>query len=307
MTLLKSLALKATILFASWLLACDSLAWSIKGHAQIAEAALGELKAAEHAYFEQQAAWLIKRERAKKWRKSLATYSDFAKISVWPDTRRELTLEQLFGRFRTSVPPALAQYTHQNTQRWHYVNAHYYFQKGAGRCRVPVSGELIAVWPKLIEAYRQGSEAQRAIVLAFIVHLLADANQPLHTLASVNKACESDAGGNGFCVTLQGGRCGLNLHQLWDRGFGVFDASTTITANAPSKAFSTAKLAYWRGYPEVIAKSAIDLASPIYDLKPNTIPSKRYNQWAEKTVRLLAGQAAGDLAALLRELYEYTH
>lgn len=307
MTLLKSPALKATLLFAGWLLAGDSLAWSIKGHAQIAEAAFGELTAIEQTYFEQQAAWLIKKERAKKWRKSLAGYSDFAKISVWPDTRRELTLEQLFERFRTPLPAALSQYASQNTYRWHYVNAHFHRQKGASRCRMPASGELIAVWLKLIEAYRQGSEAQRAIVLAFIVHLLADANQPLHTMAALNKACESDAGGNGFCLQHKGGRCELNLHQLWDRGFGVFDGSNTITANASSMPSSTAKLARWSDYPEVIAKSSIDLASPIYNLKPNALPPKHYSQWAEQTVRLRAGQAAGDLAALLRELYEYTH
>lgn len=306
MILLKSLALKTAVLFASWLLAGDSLAWSIKGHAQIAEAAFGGLTATEQTYFEQQAAWLIKKERAKKWRKSLAGYSDFAKISVWPDTRRELTLEQLFERFRTPLPAVLTQYASQNTYRWHYVNAHYYRQKGASRCRLPASGELIAVWPKLIEAYRQGSKAQRAIVLAFIVHLLADANQPLHTMAALNNACESDAGGNGFCLQQKGGRCALNLHQLWDRGFGVFDGSSAITAVVASKPFSAEKLARWSDYPEVIAKSSIDLASHIYNLNPNTFPSKRYSQWAEQTVRLRAGQAAGDLAALLRELYEYT-
>ncbi len=187
------------------------------------------------------------------------------------------------------------------------MNAHYHRHKGASRCRLPATGELIAVWPKLLEAYRQGTQAQRAVVLAFIVHLLADANQPLHTMAALDKACESDAGGNGFCLQQKGGRCALNLHQLWDRGFGMFDGSNAITANASSKPFSTAKFARWSDYPEVIAKSSIGLATPIYNLKPNALPSKRYNQWAEQTVRLRAGQAAGDLAALLRELYECTH
>lgn len=65
MTLLKSLARNALAVVLSWQLAVDALAWSVKGHAEIAERALAGLSAPQQTYFEQQAAWLINKEIGK--------------------------------------------------------------------------------------------------------------------------------------------------------------------------------------------------------------------------------------------------
>lgn len=306
MTLLRSLARNALAVVLGWQLTVDALAWSVKGHAEIAERALAGLSPPQQTYFEQQAAWLINKARAKKWRKGLNQHSDFAKISVWPDTRRELTIEQLFTRFGAPIPKPLSDYAAHSSYRWHYVNAYYHQPLSTKPCQLPIKGELVAIWPTLLASYASGSEAQRAVVLAFIVHLLADANQPLHTLAAVDATCESDAGGNGFCLQTKGKRCALNLHQLWDRGFGVFDGGL-VDVKVPSRVVQGSKLSHWQDYPARQATDHQQLASRIYSLTPNHPPPLAYNAWAQAVVSLRANQAARDLTELLRVLYEYRH
>ena len=62
-------------------------------------------------------------------------------------------------------------------------------------------------------------------VLAFLLHLSADVYQPLHTFSGFDEQCRSDRGGNAVCVerVSTAKACKVNLHTLWDRGFGVFD------------------------------------------------------------------------------------
>jgi hypothetical protein len=56
-------------------------------------------------------------------------------------------------------------------------------------------------------------EAQRAVALKFLIHLIGDVHQPLHTLGDAR-------GGNGIAVSFLGSHtCGTatcNLHNVWD-------------------------------------------------------------------------------------------
>ena len=56
------------------------------------------------------------------------------------------------------------------------------------------------------------------------MHLIQDLHQPLHNLANIGESCKSDLGGNLTCLQRFNSSCKMNLHALWDIGFGVFDS-----------------------------------------------------------------------------------
>ena len=63
----------------------------------------------------------------------------------------------------------------------------------------------------------QVSADQRAIALAWLLHLVGDVHQPLHTVQLFTREYpHGDRGGNEVCVRLAPGRAPLDLHRLWD-------------------------------------------------------------------------------------------
>jgi hypothetical protein len=61
------------------------------------------------------------------------------------------------------------------------------------------------------------ADAERALALCWLLHLLADLHQPLHTtsLYSLGAFANGDRGGNDIAVSGAG-----NLHALWDGALG---------------------------------------------------------------------------------------
>ena len=89
--------------------------------------------------------------------------------------------------------------------------------------------------------------AERAIALCWVLHLIGDIHQPLHTgsLYSAHTLVDGDRGGNRIPVQLPGGPSGrdLNLHSLWDlalREFGVSDSLPPILQQVSG--FSTPRI-----------------------------------------------------------------
>ena len=104
-----------------------------------------------------------------------------------------------------------------NHNAWHYVD-HYWRADAAGR-PVPVSTlaparenlveRIDALRATLADARRPA--ADRAIALAWLVHLVGDVHQPLHCESRVTDALpKGDRGGNAFLLGH------TNLHALWD-------------------------------------------------------------------------------------------
>ncbi|MGZ8469307.1 MAG: S1/P1 nuclease, partial [Gemmatirosa sp.] len=100
---------------------------------------------------------------------------------------------------------------------WHYTNT-YWRPDAAGRA-VEVSGmstareHLVERIDALSAAVRDArrSDAQRAVDLAWLLHLVGDVHQPLHTSSRVTAAePEGDRGGN--AVRLGS----TDLHAVWD-------------------------------------------------------------------------------------------
>ena len=104
---------------------------------------------------------------------------------------------------------------HQPT--WHYVNF-FWLQETPGGPAVdldrPLTGELLAQLQRLslMVADPVRPDAQRALDLAWLLHLVGDLHQPLHSSARVTAADpEGDRGGNTFGLGEHG-----NLHSYWD-------------------------------------------------------------------------------------------
>ncbi|HET7464923.1 MAG TPA: S1/P1 nuclease [Longimicrobium sp.] len=81
-----------------------------------------------------------------------------------------------------------------------------------------VTGMLLNDLPRFATAVRnhQGSPAQRAIELAWIIHLVGDIHQPLHSSARVTPLDPNgDRGGGLFILAPEPHK--VTLHNLWDQ------------------------------------------------------------------------------------------
>ena len=77
----------------------------------------------------------------------------------------------------------------------------------------------------------KASDEQKAIALAWVLHLVGDIQQPLHaTTLFSTEFPEGDRGGNSFMVTAGGSV--TNLHSLWDGLLGRYESVKVIREQA---------------------------------------------------------------------------
>ena len=117
--------------------------------------------------------------------------------SVWPDLIRER--EHPF-------------HTHHHGL-WHYENR----PVGSNPRSIPTHGELLTELPRQSEKLADPSIPldQRALALSWVVHLVGDIHQPLHSAALYDETFpQGDVAGNLYHVWL--GNQYLNLHNVWD-------------------------------------------------------------------------------------------
>lgn len=273
----------------------EARAWSAPGHMQIAEAAFVGLSKQEQGALSSVLA-------AGPWvgKGNAPAQAHLARAAVWPDRIRDTSLQQIFQRHGSGrVPPALRSYRMHDTAQWHFVNARFLTPAGelvpassrAQSCPPAAYGQLYDVWVPLLNAFTQANDVRdKAIILAFIMHMGGDAYQPLHTFAALDQHCDHDRGGNGYCVeSAQGKRCKTNLHQLWDRGFGVFDSKwqRDVQFNGDIR--------------DLYAQRLKDVVH-IYPVSAESVHKPEYQRMAAETVRSQSVLAAAHLRAVLREL-----
>jgi hypothetical protein len=142
-------------------------------------------------------------ERQRDW---------FVNASVWADIIRS----------RTAVGNRYAQ------SDWHYVNFFWEQRTPGGpivdRPDVPRAGELLNRMQRYGVSLADASvpEAERALDLAWALHLVGDAHQPMHNSARITpQDTAGDRGANSF--RLAGLYPFNNLHAYWDSliGFSV--------------------------------------------------------------------------------------
>ncbi|HZV04416.1 MAG TPA: S1/P1 nuclease [Gemmataceae bacterium] len=115
---------------------------------------------------------------------------------------------------------------------WHYIN--YPFVEPGSMIdpakHQPPPDEENVVW-KLGNAVKQmknGNQEDQAVNLCWILHLVGDIHQPLHTAAYFSDLFpEGDRGGNLAYIVLHDGANKTKLHPMWD---GLLGKSTTASA-----------------------------------------------------------------------------
>jgi hypothetical protein len=128
----------------------------------------------------------------------------FLKASGWAD----LVRDDLF-------PDRKARYDHPS---WHYVNR-FWRSTPDGPVALPergTTGDLVVMLERLRGSLmkRARPTAERAIDLAWLLHLVGDVHQPLHSSARVTALePEGDRGGNDFLLDDPEAP---NLHLYWD-------------------------------------------------------------------------------------------
>ncbi|HET7228858.1 MAG TPA: S1/P1 nuclease [Longimicrobium sp.] len=141
----------------------------------------------------------------------------FVMAAVWPDIIRG----------RTHVGNA---YAHGD---WHYVNF-FWEQKTPGGPAIDrpdkgTDGHLLDQLPAQARTVgdAQASDSARAVALAWVLHLVGDAHQPLHNSARITpQDTAGDRGGNLFL--LAGLYPRNNLHAWWDSLVGFSEPWTGI-------------------------------------------------------------------------------
>jgi hypothetical protein len=133
----------------------------------------------------------------------------FMLVPTWADMVRE-----------RSFPVRYRKYHHSN---WHYYDTFWRDLKGKVEI-VNVSEESGQALPQLAVSEKtmrdaKSSDAEKAVALAWFLHLTGDIHQPLHNSARVTELePKGDQGGNLFFLEpeTKQGTSRLNLHSYWD-------------------------------------------------------------------------------------------
>ncbi|HEX5802304.1 MAG TPA: S1/P1 nuclease [Azospira sp.] len=286
-----------------------ALAWNAAGHrlsaaiawremAPATRAAVGKLLAAhpEHPR------WLARGKEAD------IDYAAFLAASTWAD---DIKRDRRF--YDEGTPPSAAQAGYPEMARhrhWHHAD-----QPLDGRGRGG-DGELDRRLPQLMRTLgdRQASASARSYALPWLIHLVADAHQPLHVVSRYDATGNSDRGGNGLWVeTPHHPRLReMTLHAYWDdlpgppwlRGERLEAAATALGNSLPDSAArgrsrgDATDVAGWiadsRQLARTVAYTDLDGEAPVID--------ERYHERARRTAERQIVLAGRRLARLLEQL-----
>ena len=216
-----------------------AFAWGEFEHMVATDLALEKLSASEKSRVEQDAYAVLRQQEADRrlyLRRNFTGTSPLARVSLFADTYRNLTVEELYQQFGASVPELFDGARQADTSNWHYKNSPYYttltttLLDGA-QCHLEQDRNISWALENLIAAFHNAeSDANRQLALAMIVHFVVDAHQPLHAITQVDEDCNTDRGGNSFCVEYRtnGLTCETNLHAYWDNALGFFESYETV-------------------------------------------------------------------------------
>ncbi len=230
---------RALSLFVLLCTSSAALAWGEFEHMVATDLALQKLTPAEKRRVESDAYALLRQQETDRrlyLRRNFEGASPLAQVSLFADTYRNLTVESLYQQFGSDVPDYFEGALQQDTSTWHYKNQPYYttltttLLDGA-QCDLEQDRNISWALEGLVEAFRNAeTDANRQLALAMITHFVVDAHQPLHAITQVDEDCETDRGGNGFCVEyrVNGLTCETNLHSYWDNALGFFDTYETV-------------------------------------------------------------------------------
>lgn len=205
----------AFVLVVTLLVSHPALAWNDKGHMVVARLAWNKLTEAQrasvvailkkHPHYEE---FLI----AAKPDGITADEWAFMRAACWADWVRSHHAQEY------------------NHGPWHYINYPVTFPGGGvdpEKHQPPADQEnAVRQMGVCMEKIRGGSDADKAVYLTWLFHLVGDIHQPLHCVALFSdKYPEGDRGGN--LIQIRIGSSPSNLHYFWD---GLLGRETTVAA-----------------------------------------------------------------------------
>ena len=295
-------------LLISYLFATSAFSWSETGHIVIAELAASKLGTERHE-LNRIAGTLATQIESEKRLYLIRNYTDISylgQVASFPDSVRNQTVSELFAKYGDSVPISLTKYSDQNTSNWHYINQPFISSDYRQDCNIIDPVNITTVIPELISAYgEEESEKNKGIILAFIIHLVADSSQPMHTFTKVFYDCEHDRGGTEFCASDRAGdrRCETTLHELWDRAVGYFDETKSLQQRVNQiDAVQVNSVVAAQTDPREWVASGPRQARFIYSVSINKDPDSIYIQQGQQRAEQSLAEGAAWLTNVLKAL-----
>lgn len=315
------------------LLAPALLAWADKGHKMVASIALRQLDQAErekiYVILKHHPRW--KEEFADRMPEEIRNGNTavqlewaFQQAAIWPDIAREYK-DDVRDKFHRST--------------WHYINHGIYLDQAerekfekefpTGSFQVPdkVEGvtnviQALKFTRRAMKPSEKTPDAEQAVYVAWIMHLIGDLHQPMHSTSMYSSKLfpSGDRGGNEVALVQR-----TNLHALWDSfpGSGkatlkeARDEALTLMIDEEFKKLGEASRAQldeetWLNESQQLAQTYVysdEVLAPlrnyasIEELKKNPLGmSKDYMQTGGKVAKQRVVEAGYRLGAVLKEI-----
>jgi S1/P1 nuclease len=155
----------------------------------------------------------------------------------------------------------------KHRDKWHYINWAF---KPTGEPasvvpRPPQSENILTAFAQTERVLQSAASLERrANAFAWLLHLVGDAHQPLHTIQLFTREYpEGDRGGNEICVRVAPDSVPMNLHMLWDGLITSTNDTRTLTNIAAElrKKFPASRLSELAsGDPKTWTKESYEIA-----------------------------------------------
>jgi nuclease S1 len=251
------------------LVAGDSFAWGPDGHRAVARLAEARLT-----------------DTARAAIRALLGTESLADVAIWADEVRNTTHPATYNWHFTDVPVNARRF---NRTRDCKANPE------KGDCSIAALERLSAIVGDATK-----SELERREALKFIVHIVGDIHQPLHSAERAH-----DQGGNLVTVTLLGQM--MNLHAAWDRGIiGAFqDNEKTLVEHAEQWLESQQERRVARGSFVDWTNEGHDIARDIvYKHADDRVIDAHERAEAIRIIRKRIGRAGVRLATVLNRAFQ---
>jgi hypothetical protein len=231
----------------------------------------------------------------------------FVRAATWPDIVRD-----------TKFPARRAKF---HKQTWHFIN--FFWQQDASNTPSDLDRDPEPKPENIVERLGRFqtsvvdssmSQGDRAIQLAWILHLAGDIHQPLHCSARVTASePNGDQGGNLFKLDRTGQ---LTLHGFWD---GILDSTfrvergerpddfikrvgLIIMARNPKPSAAALNLGQFEAWAKASHETTKKVAYPV-SLERQKRPSELYRRSVQTAAEPAIALAGYRLAAMLNSLF----
>ena len=242
-------------------------AWGVEGHRAIGIIAENHLS-----------------EKARRQVVALLGTQPLAMVSTLPDEMRYLP-------------------EYKDTGPWHYVNTamglghDQYLQTVKAQATPNAYNELLLKTKEMKDPAL--TKAQRAEALIYVVHIVGDMHQPMHTGRA------EDKGGNDIKMTYRGKD--TNLHSLWDSGLLDYQGLTYTEMGQQYSPVPTPLIKTWQATadPAEWLFESYTLATQLYaEAAQNPNPDFRYYPAHADMMKQRIQQAGIRLAVVLNEAFK---